>query len=200
MTKQYTSNPILCLHCGNETIMEIATKFSDEVTDTEWDPYYKAEVPVVTFYDTYTLYKCPVCFKVTLKNVNACDQEIDHTGRVIEYEELLYPMQSSNLYFLPKNIKNTFESALKTKNVDKVMCAIGLRRTLEMLCYDQKAQGRNLYNKLVDLSNKSIIPKVLDKASHLIRDLGNSAAHDEEIQFDKQTINDLVKFTRLHGI
>jgi hypothetical protein len=197
MTKNYSSNPLLCLHCGNETILEIATKYSDSITETEWDEYYREEIPIVTFYSDYILYKCPVCSKVTLKSTEVCDQDTDHTGRPHEYEHILYPVQTGELHFVPERIKNAYESAQKTKNVDRVICAMGLRRTLEMLCNDQGAQGRTLYNKLVDLSEKAIIPKVLDDASHLIRGLGNSAAHEEDANFDIHTINALIRFTRI---
>jgi hypothetical protein len=197
MSKTYSSKPILCLHCGNETLLEVVATFNDKETEYMYDDYYEAEVPIATFYSDYTLYKCPVCSKVTLKSVDACDQDRDHTGKVIEYENILYPVQTGDLYYVPEKIKKAFESALKTKNVDKVMCALGLRRTLEMLCHDKGAEGRTLYNKLVDLSNKGIIPQVLNEASHLIRDLGNAAAHEEDVQFDVQTINDLIRFTRI---
>lgn len=66
-----------------------------------------------------------------------------------------------------------------------------------MLCYDQGAEGRTLYKKLVDLSDKAIIPKVLDKVSHLIRDLGNAAAHEKDVEFDIHIINDIIRFTRI---
>ncbi|WP_163102267.1 DUF4145 domain-containing protein [Peribacillus alkalitolerans] len=195
--KIYSSKSIICLHCGNETIMEVSAKVNEKEYEYMYDDYHGEDVPVATYYTTYTLYKCPVCSKITLKSVEAFDADTDHRGRVNEYENILYPVQTGDLKFVPERIKGAYESALKTKNVDRVMCAIGLRRTLEMLCHDQGAEGRTLYNRLVDLSEKAIIPKVLDKVSHLIRDLGNSAAHAEDVEFDMHVINDLIRFTRI---
>jgi Domain of unknown function (DUF4145) len=197
MSKDYSSEPLLCLHCGNETVLEVKANFIDKDHEFEYHPEYRQEIPIFTYYSQYTLYKCPVCSKVTLRNIESCDAESDHTGKPIAYENILYPVKTGDLSFLPEKINKAFESALKTKNVDKVMCAIGLRRTLEMLCNDKGAQGRSLYHKLQDLSDKAIIPKVLDAASHLIRSLGNSAAHAEDVEFDIQTINDLIRFTRI---
>ncbi|MEC0297154.1 DUF4145 domain-containing protein [Peribacillus frigoritolerans] len=193
----YSPTPLLCLHCGNETIMQIVASHNDQEVEYIFHPEYNEEVPWAVYDTLYTLYKCPVCSKVTLKSIESFDGIKDHNGRVIETENILYPVQTGDLKFVPELIKSAFESALKTKNVDKVMCAIGLRRTLEMLCYDQGAEGRTLYKKLVDLSDKAIIPKVLDKVSHLIRDLGNAAAHEKDVEFDIHIINDLIRFTRI---
>jgi hypothetical protein len=37
-------------------------------TETVWDDHYQSDVPEMTYYSTYILYKCPVCSNVFLKS------------------------------------------------------------------------------------------------------------------------------------
>lgn len=189
MEKKF-SKVMLCLHCGNETIFEILSVYNDNVTEFEYDHYYGENIPTITFYTTYTLNKCPVYSKVTLKTVESCDADCDFSGKPIEYENNLYPsIAHGETQFLPDKIKRAFESAIKTKNVDAMMCALGQRRTLEMFCKEQNAEGRDLNSKIKYLVNNGVIPRGLDTASHLIRDIGKAAAHADDVEFDKVTID-----------
>ncbi|MFA1822766.1 DUF4145 domain-containing protein [Virgibacillus oceani] len=194
--KNYSNIAQLCLHCGNETILEIKSVVKDEEYEIDADDYGR-EFLVATFYTTYTLYKCPVCNKVTLKSLEASDIEIGPDGKPYDYKNTLYPVQTGELSSFPSEIRSAYESALKTRNIDSVICAIGLRRTLEILCYDQGEKEGSLQQKLNRLSERGVIPKVLDEASHLIRTIGNSAAHDVDVNFDTQIINDMIRFTRI---
>lgn len=195
MSKKYSNKAKLCLHCGNETIFEIKSEVNEKEHDFAYDDYGR-EIPVITFFSTYTLYKCPVCFKVTLTSLEYNDQEIWPDGSHAEYKETLYPVRTGELSLVPDKIKNAYESALKTKNVDNVMCVIGLRRTLDILCREHGEVKGSLHSRLNNLSERGIIPEVLDDASHLIRMIGNSAAH-EDVEFDNYVVNYMIKFTRI---
>ncbi|WP_430789695.1 DUF4145 domain-containing protein [Virgibacillus flavescens] len=193
--KRYSDEAILCLHCGNETILEIKSEIEEKEHEFDFDGYGR-KFPILTYFSTYTLYKCPVCFKVSLTSLEYSDIEIGPDGSPYEYRETLYPVHTGELSLVPAKIRNAYESSLKTKNVDNVMCVMGLRRTLDILCRVHGEVKGSLNNRLNKLSEKGIIPGVLDDASHLIRVIGNSAAHDD-VDFDSHVVNNMIKFTRI---
>lgn len=62
--------------------------------------------------------------------------------------------------------------------------AIMIRRTLEELCQDRGAAGRDLKARLADLGTKVVLPKELLDAADQLRLLGNDAAHIEAKVYD----------------
>lgn len=194
---EFSDGPILCLHCGNETIMEVLSRVEDKEIEYMSDPRY-GKTSALSFYSFYTIYKCHTCLEVTLRSIKLSNQDYEYfEDEFAKYENYLYPVQTGNLSFVPFKIRNAYESALKVKKIDSVMCAIGLRRTLEMICHNQNAKGKTLFDKLDHLSSNGIIPEVLDDASHLIRTIGNSAAHDVDVKFNKKIVEDMLRFTRI---
>jgi len=137
-----------CYFCGNETLMNIVGEHK-----YNWDEgkgYYG--------YFNYQMYSCPVCGRVTLneqywdisfRGANENDKEVNF----IE-EEIVYPINTFKSDDLPTKIKRAYDSALKTKNIDSAICLIALRRTLEIICSEKGAQGRDLWHKIEDLSKK----------------------------------------------
>lgn len=194
---QLTKSVHTCLHCANTTYMEILYHNKETGVETEYDPQSNVEIPLFSYYTTYILLKCPACNKVSLSQIESCDVDTDWSGRPNEYKYLLYPNISSDKSNIPEDISAAFESALRIRNVDSTMCALALRRTLEIFCKKQGAKGKNLNDKINDLVKKNIIPVHLDQASHTIRDLGNAAAHGDDVTFNEVTISGLIKFTNL---
>jgi hypothetical protein len=62
--------------------------------------------------------------------------------------------------------------------------ALMVRRVLEELCQDKKAQGRNLMEKVKSLQQVAILPPALLAAADELRLLGNDAAHVEAKTYD----------------
>lgn len=66
-----------------------------------------------------------------------------------------------------------------------VAAAIMVRRCLEELCDDRKAQGSNLKERIAALRTTVVLPKALFDAMDELRLLGNDAAHIEAKVFDQ---------------
>jgi len=60
-----------------------------------------------------------------------------------------------------------------------------VRRTLEELCADKKAEGKNLQERISALSSTILVPAELLQAAQDIRLLGNDAAHLEARVYDE---------------
>lgn len=176
---------IHCLYCGNYTLMNLVGQHKEH-----WD-----EGDCYIGVENHKMYACPICKAITL--LGQVWQEKD--GNITEnsfYEEIVYPMNTFHENGLPMNIKNAYESALKTRYVDSAICMIALRRTLEIICLEKDAQGRDLWHKIEDLSNRGILPKELKHASTITRTYGNMGAHDTEISISTLVLNQLIDFVR----
>jgi len=59
-----------------------------------------------------------------------------------------------------------------------------VRRTLEEVCGDQSAKGKDLKERIAALGEKIIVPRELLEAANELRLLGNDAAHLEAKVYD----------------
>jgi hypothetical protein len=66
-----------------------------------------------------------------------------------------------------------------------VAAAIMVRKTLEELCTDRKAEGANLKERIKALGAKVVLPSELLDGLDDLRLLGNDAAHIESREYDK---------------
>lgn len=106
-----------------------------------------------------------------------------HLGHVL----LTYPPE--RIDFDSANIPVTVISALEEAitchaNQSMMAAAIMVRKTLEELCNDKSATGRNLKERIKDLGKKIVLPQELLEGLDDLRLLGNDAAHIESQVFN----------------
>lgn len=63
--------------------------------------------------------------------------------------------------------------------------AIMIRRTLEEICADLGAEGRDLMSRIESMKTKVILPQGMIDAMHVLRVFGNDAAHVEAKAYDE---------------
>ena len=87
---------------------------------------------------------------------------------------------------IPEAVLHSFEEALTCHaNTAYVAAAIMVRRTLEDLCADQKAKGKDLKERIKVLGSKVVLPTGLLAGLDSLRLLGNDAAHVEANVYEK---------------
>jgi len=87
---------------------------------------------------------------------------------------------------IPNNVLKTFKEAITCHASScYVAAAIMLRRTLEELCAERKATGKDLKARINDLRTRIIIPAELLDAMDELRIFGNDAAHIEAKDYDR---------------
>ena len=87
---------------------------------------------------------------------------------------------------LPDSVRATLEEAIQCHAQRCfIAAAIMVRKTLEELCFDRKATGANLKERIRDLGTKIVLPKELLDGLDDLRLLGNDAAHIESQEFNK---------------
>lgn len=189
---------LTCLHCGNKTLMKQVAKHNitehDEVFDYNYDPY--RPIGIVSFGKTWYLFLCPVCTEVTLERHSWFSEEMGSNGEPFIHEDILYPAFSTNENYIPNEVKDAFDAALKVRNLDGAVCVLALRRGLEKMCKDKGANGKDLFEKLKNLQDKKILPPIMKDLSYILRKEGNSAAHADNVEFDEETVRQMIEFTR----
>jgi hypothetical protein len=87
---------------------------------------------------------------------------------------------------VPPDVVEAFGEALQCHAVHcHTAAAIMVRKTLEELCRDQKADGANLKDRIKALGTKVVLPKELLDGLDDLRLLGNDAAHVEAKVYDE---------------
>lgn len=101
---------------------------------------------------------------------------------------------------IPEKVLNAFEEAVKCHSTQCfIASAIMIRKTLEEICFDRGAKGRNLKEKITDLGGKILIPNELLMGLDELRLLGNDAAHIEAKTFAEIGIEEIevsIDFTK----
>jgi signal recognition particle subunit SEC65 len=183
---------LLCISCGNKTFMGKVASYQDK--EEEWDEDDYERFHVGTISKTWELYFCPVCHNVTLELIqwedyHGCPEPRTYT--------IVYPAMMSKSQAVPMKIKRAFDAALKVRNIDGAICALSIRRTLEMMCKEKGETKGSLYQKLTNLALKGILPPILDKMASVLRTLGNNAAHAEDKDFPPKLVSSMIEFTEI---
>lgn len=95
--------------------------------------------------------------------------EYYNCDKVSFYDEknILFPVNSINRNSVPQKIKEAYAAALKVKEIDKYVCLMALRHTLELLLKDKGAVKWALKNKIEEIAAKGLLPDALKEASTL---------------------------------
>ncbi len=184
---------IKCFHCGNETPMKKVGEYSWGSRDLDYSEFEEFD-----FLFKYELFACPVCHKVTLRQTYGDESMIQYhaNDQLSFYDEqsILFPLSSIESNYVPSKIKAAYEAALKTKGIDKHICLMALRRTLELMLKDQGATKWGLKDKIEEVAAKGLLPDTLKEASSFAKVLGDTAAHDKEVEIDSYDIETIAEF------
>ena len=180
-----------CFHCCNETLMSHRGEYSWGSRDVEYEDF--------DYLYEYELFACPVCHKVTLREAYGDEtmMEPHPNGEMHWYKNksILYPINSIDSNSIPSKVKEAYEAALKTKGIDKNVCLMALRRTLELVLKDIGATKWGLKDKIEEIAEKGLLPGTLKEASSLTRILGDTAAHDkDDIDIDEHDVTSMAEF------
>ena len=190
--KKFDMDEILkCFHCGNETPMKRVGEYewgSKDIDDSEFGFLYK-----------YEMFACPVCHKVTLRQTYGDEDMVNYHPNMVDmsyYDEtsILFPVSNLESASIPTKVKEAYEAALRTKNIDKYGCLMSFRRTLELLLKDRGATKWGLKDKIEEIAAKGLLPDTLKEASSLAKMLGDTAAHDKELEIDQEDVEAIAEF------
>ncbi|SFS27668.1 DUF4145 domain-containing protein [Pseudomonas sp. NFACC42-2] len=173
---------IECRQCCIETNHKIAASYVESGSDeTDSRNYYY-------WNQTSQIIQCVGCDLVSFRTIstNSEDYEYDEEHRYAAETIKFYPGRSTGLKgldrrYVPYRIAMLYEETKSAIENDlSIIGGIGVRAILDAICKDVKASGKDLYKKIDDLHNKSLVTKEGVAALHKIRLLGNKSAHEAE--------------------
>lgn len=182
--------PHICYHCGNTGILKYICEIDSPESIDEYDEYGQLIFHQVIENVRWYFFQCPVCNNPVLISEYTCE------AMPVAYRETKNEFPTVNICYdgVPNNIRHAFDSAIKTRGIDKAICLLSLRRTLEMICNDKGAQGKTLEKKINDLVNKKVLPEMMKDACWIVRQNGNDAAHAEEVVFTEYEVSEVIEY------
>ncbi len=170
---------LFCQHCGNSGLHTVIVSATEtETIEFESGIFFEEEFEIV-------FCKCENCNRHSLFSFLDGNSEESWS---------LFPKEKSIDQSVPILIRNAYSEALKIKKISSVAFVIMIRRALDLLCKQEDANGNNLYEKIQDLSQKGIIPRILSEMADTIRLLGNDSAHDNSEILDNNDLDVLDNF------
>lgn len=166
-----------CFHCGNTGKMNYIGKSGWKSEEIGEDNYGNIYSYTLIEHEDWFVFECPVCHKLVIISEYIFDVADGKPERTIEYPTIAVPRLG-----VPREIFSAFESAVRTKGIDFSICLLSLRRVLEMICKDKEAVGKDLEKKIDDLIDKKILPPMIGDACWIIRQMGNEAAHADNVE------------------
>lgn len=177
-----------CSHCGNAGILNFITYID---TPYQHGSFENMILDASINCKRWLIYQCPVC-----KNPIIISEYMTANGQSINFAETAYEFPATTIHFdgVPENIKTAFDSAIKTKGIDRAICILSLRRALEMICKEKSASGKDLKEKIADLISKKLLPEMMADACWIVRQSGNDAAHADDIIFTEREVEEITEY------
>jgi hypothetical protein len=189
-----------CNYCGNHTLhltLQIFTLQINHDNDNLEIDYQEVEeiIKKAGRADelTWLIQECVTCKGLLLKEKHIHEDE-DEGQYGWEEFKILYPVTKAPSENLPSPVMKVYEAALKVKPIDPSAFAVLAGRILEAACNHEKAQGRNLAQKLEYLAKSERIPTTLVKMAQQVRLLRNLAAHDAEDEVTEKDVPIILEF------
>lgn len=196
MEIKYPKNPILeCNHCGNLTPHTLHSTYQhsmyfDETEDEKlYEPY------------TWLTYTCGTCGGLTIYGgffEFYTDYKSLSQHRLYPRGDELLPPAHTLLPFnpVPEKILKIYQEVWPLRKRAPVAFVGQVRRLLEHVCIDQKAKGKDLFEKLKNLSSKGVFPGYFTQITDLLRKVGNMGSHamEEDLSiWDAELIDDFFR-------
>ncbi|MDO8886181.1 DUF4145 domain-containing protein [Candidatus Oleimmundimicrobium sp.] len=176
---------LICSYCGNKTSHFVKTQISSQ------EEIYGSNGECLGKIDTYYyLTECKTCNGISLFS----DWEGSGNTGDLRNASQLYPSSRELGKAIPEEIRKSYEEAKKVEKLSPNAFVVLLRRSLELLCRDQKAKGRNLKEQIADLSKMGLIPNTIVEMAETLRFIGNIGAHEIEVDIDQAEISAIDDF------
>jgi hypothetical protein len=182
-----------CYHCGNTGVLD----YKSTVTWKDEDIVHGGCGEVISYtlieHIDWGFYECPVCHNPTLIR-NYTFDAASYSDHVETESTTAFPFPLINKDGVPQTIADAFDAAVKTKGIDLSICLLSLRRVLEMIAKDKEATGKTLEDKINSLVERKELPEMLNDACWIIRQLGNSAAHADDVKFYQYDVERVIEY------
>jgi hypothetical protein len=165
---------LVCGTCGRDTTHEILLNLDSEDETPDHDIQWSA---------SYLTVQCRGCEAVSFCIESSNSEDFDQENKAI-LTRRLYPNRIpgrtalEDLNCLPSKLQQVYEETRLALTEDlAVLTGIGIRAIVETVCNENRASGRNLFQKITGLINLGSISVKEAEILHDLRFMGNEAAH-----------------------
>lgn len=185
---------LICYHCANQVPQKrIGYHRGQELFEHIDGHRYNEDFD-------YYFYQCPTCQGVSIYGKFA-----EYSGHEAMGRYRLYPRGSQLLpeshklasrKCVPERIMKIYEKIWPLRHIAPNAHAGQIRRALEFICRDQKAQGKTLFEQLKDFVARGTFPGYFSEITDFMRQIGNLGAHagEEDVDFwDAELLDDFFR-------
>lgn len=191
-----------CVTCRQEThhVVVCSAHEEDYYPDVQDDEYCGGTVVKTD----HQIVKCLGCHTLGFRRVAEEDQD----GHISVAQ---FPPPSPDVEFLrenwrlPRDVYRIHRETLTALTHQcRTLAGVGIRLLIELVCKEEGVKGRNLAERIDALAEKGVIAKASARVLHLLRDLGNEAAHDakayplEQLVLAMDIVQTMLKNVYLH--
>ena len=169
---------LICQECQRKTNHKVLCSHTFNYDDKESDIQGSID---------YLIVSCCGCERISLAIKSLCSEDIEYyDDGTCEYVEDIkqYPNPKigygnlSHSFSIPDTIRSIYDQTCNSiANEDYILAGVGLRTIIEAMCKVEDVKGRNLTNKITNLSKDGYISKQDCEILHGIRFVGNDATH-----------------------
>ena len=187
-----TSYNLFCPSCNRSVTTDVIARGRAEGSVAG---YELADDPLEYYGDSYVTSICNLCKSPFL--LLEASYMVDPDAANLTAHKVLYPVEGNPLLTnLPPTVQRPYLQAVRNYDAAQYESSVLMcRRTLEAVCKDKGITTGNLNKKLDGLHTLNIIDSKMIQWAHSIRMLGNEAAHDTDIEIQKDDSKDIVEFT-----
>lgn len=164
-----------CLRCKWNTHHEVV---QSQIEDDDY-PAIKSETV-----------RCRGCWTQSLVKTTTFEEEIEgEFGKeIVQRKNVdLFPDRKSDFITartyqkVDSIIYKTYQKAIELFNQEEMeeYCGVAIRKCVERVCIEQGADGNNLEEKIIELTNKGLMPQKAVETLHQLRYVGNDGAHGD---------------------
>lgn len=183
------THKFICKECNRETSHQIISSYCEHGHEDHGYGNY------VDWTVKNQIIQCLGCEDVSFRISSTCSEDYDYdvNGKPYHYETTKYypsrfeGLKAINIYLLPDEVQSIYqETILAIENEQNILAGIGIRALIETICKNQRAEGKDLFQQINSLHEKSIVTKEGVDTLHKLRVLGNKAAHEVQAHNKEQ--------------
>lgn len=133
--------------------------------------------------EKYQIVQCMLCESLSFRRITLKHNQANDKEEINLYPSRIKGRQKLRLASIPPIIEQIYEEVyLALSNNLLIVATTGMRTLIELICKDQGSTAGNLKGKIDDLVTRELLTRKNANNLHKLRDFGNDAAHEANIQ------------------
>jgi hypothetical protein len=174
---------------SNKLIDELKVDCRECLRPTKHNLVHSVEVKELEWNEKYQIVQCMGCESLSFRRITFKNNQSNDKEEIYLYPSRIKGRQKLQLESIPPTIAQIYEEIhLAISNRLLIVATTGMRTLIELVCNDLNSTAGNLKGKIDDLVRRQLLTPKNANNLHKLRDFGNNAAHEANIQ-SENTLN-----------